>query len=326
MAVLRQAPDGTAALWARSASRLVKRWQFPRQGVEAPQATRRARRPAATLAVREVTVTFGGVTALDQVSFEVTPGEVVGLIGPNGAGKTTLLDVVTGFTSSRSGSVTFDGTPIDGWSVERRARAGIVRSWQAVELFEEMTVRGTGGSITVAGTQSREGAIVDRIAAYTTSTGGKAPPAAAARLHDARAAGFNVLLAEHRRAWAQRWEDADARLDGAPSLQRAVRLALYHLMGSVADHGEAALRILDGGDPVDLLFSDVVMPGGMTGDEVARAARALRPGLKVLLTSGFAKASMQTGPRSDDFKHLLAKPYRKTDLAAKLRAVLDEDS
>ena len=75
------------------------------------------------------------------MSFKVEPGEVVGLIGPNGAGKTTLLDVVTGFTAARSGSVRFDGDAIDGWSVERRARAGIVRSWQAVELFEEMTVR-----------------------------------------------------------------------------------------------------------------------------------------------------------------------------------------
>jgi ABC-type branched-subunit amino acid transport system ATPase component len=65
----------------------------------------------------------------------------VGLIGPNGAGKTTLLDVVTGFTSASRGEVRFDGARIDGWSVERRARAGIVRSWQAVELFEEMTVR-----------------------------------------------------------------------------------------------------------------------------------------------------------------------------------------
>ena len=91
--------------------------------------------------MRDIAVNFGGVVALDHLSFTVEPGEVVGLIGPNGAGKTTLLDVVTGFTAPTVGSVRFGDEIIDGWSVERRARAGIVRSWQAVELFEEMSVR-----------------------------------------------------------------------------------------------------------------------------------------------------------------------------------------
>jgi sulfate-transporting ATPase len=91
--------------------------------------------------VSDVVVRFGGVVALDRVSFSVEPGEVLGLIGPNGAGKTTLLDVVTGFARQQGGTVRFDGAAIDTWNVERRARAGIVRSWQAVELFEEMTVR-----------------------------------------------------------------------------------------------------------------------------------------------------------------------------------------
>jgi CheY-like chemotaxis protein len=88
---------------------------------------------------------------------------------------------------------------------------------------------------------------------------------------------------------------------------------------------EVALELLRGGEPVDLLFSDVVMPG-VTGDQLAKAARALRPGLKVLLTSGFAKSSMQSGPRPEEFRNLLSKPYRKSELAAKLRAVLDGDA
>ena len=66
---------------------------------------------------------------------------MVGLIGPNGAGKTTLLDVITGFTRQQSGRVLFDGMDVSTWSPERRARAGIARSWQGVELFEELTVR-----------------------------------------------------------------------------------------------------------------------------------------------------------------------------------------
>ena len=94
-----------------------------------------------TLQLDGITVKFGGVTALDNVSFEVKPGEIVGLIGPNGAGKTTLLDVATGFTRPTTGSMTLDGSPIDDWTAVKRARQGLVRSWQAVELFEAMTIR-----------------------------------------------------------------------------------------------------------------------------------------------------------------------------------------
>jgi sulfate-transporting ATPase len=142
VAVLRQAPDGVAALWSRSAAGITAPFRVPRRRVEeAPVPPRRVRRAPATLEMVDVVVSFGGVVALDGVSFSVEPGEVVGLIGPNGAGKTTLLDVVTGFTPAARGTVRFGGSRIDGWSVERRARAGIVRSWQGVELFEEMTVR-----------------------------------------------------------------------------------------------------------------------------------------------------------------------------------------
>ena len=88
-----------------------------------------------------MSVSFGGVLAVDDVSFDVAPGEVVGLIGPNGAGKTTLLDVITGFTRQGAGTISLDGTDVSRWSPERRARAGISRSWQSVELFEELTVR-----------------------------------------------------------------------------------------------------------------------------------------------------------------------------------------
>jgi ABC-type branched-subunit amino acid transport system ATPase component/branched-subunit amino acid ABC-type transport system permease component len=150
--VLRQAPDGIAALHARGLHRaeerfaplhrVAERLRFPRAIAEEPAAPRTVpRRPAATLAVSDLVVNFGGVVAVDGVSFAIEPGEVVGLIGPNGAGKTTILDVVTGFTTPSSGTVRFGDATIDRWSVERRARAGIVRSWQAVELFEEMTVR-----------------------------------------------------------------------------------------------------------------------------------------------------------------------------------------
>lgn len=91
------------------------------------------------LRVDGLTVRYGGVTAVDEVDFVVEPGRVVGLIGPNGAGKTSVIDAVTGFTRA-AGSVVLDGTDVSAWSVPKRARAGISRSFQSLELFEDATV------------------------------------------------------------------------------------------------------------------------------------------------------------------------------------------
>jgi len=90
-----------------------------------------------------------------------------------------------------------------------------------------------------------------------------------------------------------------------------------------ADGSPAALAILQAGDAIDLLFTDVVMPGGMNGAELARAARLLRPGLKVLLTSGFAGSAAQSGTNAEEFRNRLSKPYRQAELAARVRGVLD---
>jgi sulfate-transporting ATPase len=93
------------------------------------------------LELEGLSVSFGGVTALADVSLHVDSGEVVGLIGPNGAGKSTLIDVVTGMTRPRGGSVTLDGRRLDRLTAAVRARAGLARSFQALELFEDLTVR-----------------------------------------------------------------------------------------------------------------------------------------------------------------------------------------
>ncbi len=87
------------------------------------------------LAAQDVTVDFGGARALDRVSIEVRPGELVGLIGPNGAGKTTLFEVISGFTRPTSGRVSFDGHDITAYPPHRRSRAGIARSFQDAGLF-----------------------------------------------------------------------------------------------------------------------------------------------------------------------------------------------
>jgi ABC-type branched-subunit amino acid transport system ATPase component len=95
----------------------------------------------ATIEARGLRKVFGTTVALDNVDLRVEEGRILGLIGPNGAGKTTLLDVISGFTRQQSGRVLLDDVDVSTWSPERRARAGIARSWQGVELFEELTVR-----------------------------------------------------------------------------------------------------------------------------------------------------------------------------------------
>ncbi|HVW44846.1 MAG TPA: ATP-binding cassette domain-containing protein, partial [Amycolatopsis sp.] len=97
--------------------------------------------PPRTLELRDVSVRFGGVTALDRLSLRVCPGEIVGLIGPNGAGKSTTIDAITGFVPLATGSVHLDDVNLARLSRERRARSGIGRSFQSLELFDDLTVR-----------------------------------------------------------------------------------------------------------------------------------------------------------------------------------------
>ncbi len=87
-----------------------------------------------------LTVRYGGVVAVSDVSFSIGASSFVGLIGPNGAGKTTFIDALTGFTRS-SGAVEFDGEQINGLPSHQRARRGVARTFQSLELFEELTVR-----------------------------------------------------------------------------------------------------------------------------------------------------------------------------------------
>jgi branched-chain amino acid transport system ATP-binding protein len=95
----------------------------------------------ASLEVRDVTVRFGGNVALDMVSLEAEPGCVTGLIGPNGAGKTTLFNVITGLLAPNSGVVILDGSDVTRLSPTKRARRGLARTFQRLELFSLLTVR-----------------------------------------------------------------------------------------------------------------------------------------------------------------------------------------
>ncbi|MGW0043839.1 ABC transporter ATP-binding protein [Rhodococcus sp. NPDC003348] len=118
--------------------------------VVAPQRDIRVEEGSALLRTDGLTVKFGGLVALDDVSFEIRRGEILGLIGPNGAGKTTCFNAITGVYKPSAGSVTFDGRPLTASSPRRFARPratkrneitrlGIARTFQNIRLFGEMT-------------------------------------------------------------------------------------------------------------------------------------------------------------------------------------------
>jgi ABC-type branched-subunit amino acid transport system ATPase component/branched-subunit amino acid ABC-type transport system permease component len=114
---------------------------------EAPtsNATRRGNAAASTLpavpalSIRQVTVRYGGVTAVSNVTFDVPPGTITGLIGPNGAGKTSLLDAISGFAPS-GGDVEIGGISISASRADERSRAGLGRTFQSIELYDDLTV------------------------------------------------------------------------------------------------------------------------------------------------------------------------------------------
>jgi CheY-like chemotaxis protein len=113
-------------------------------------------------------------------------------------------------------------------------------------------------------------------------------------------------------------EDNDA-------VRRVVARQLEELGYSVVTAGNApeALQVLECDEQFDLLFTDVVMPGGMNGFELGREAQTRRPALKVLHTTGFTRPFDDVSDNKDRPPHVLTKPYRKANLAIKLREVLD---
>jgi branched-chain amino acid transport system ATP-binding protein len=97
--------------------------------------------PTALLEVSDVTVRFGGITALDRVSFSVRPGTIAGLIGPNGAGKTTLFNCLSRLYTFSEGRILFEGRPLTEHPAHRIAALGIGRTFQNLALFRTMSVQ-----------------------------------------------------------------------------------------------------------------------------------------------------------------------------------------
>ena len=92
------------------------------------------------LSVSDVTVQFGGVTAVADLSLEVDRGELIGIIGPNGAGKTTLMRVISGLVRPTSGSILLNGQDVTGWTIDRRVRSGLALAQQIVKPLATFTL------------------------------------------------------------------------------------------------------------------------------------------------------------------------------------------
>ena len=139
--------DGVAAEWVNM-SRYIKRmrkWGQPYTIELADVADPgvgsdlHGRVPPRTLTIENLTVRYGAVVAVHDVSYRLEPGTVTGLIGPNGAGKTSLIDAISGFTAA-AGRVRLDDVDLSKQPAVKRARAGVARSFQSLELFEDSTV------------------------------------------------------------------------------------------------------------------------------------------------------------------------------------------
>ena len=139
----------------------------------------------AFLSVRGISVTFGGVAALTQVSLDVRAGEVTGLIGPNGAGKTTLFNVISGLQRPDKGEVQLGGRDVTKLGPHRRARLGLARTFQRLELFGSLSARENvqagldarrdkGGDLTAQGLLHRVGVQADSDRQVSTLPTGEA--------------------------------------------------------------------------------------------------------------------------------------------------------
>jgi branched-chain amino acid transport system ATP-binding protein len=179
------------------------------------------------LRVTGLSVSFGGVRALRDVTLEVREGELVGLIGPNGAGKTTLVDAVSGFVDC-TGRVELSGAGISGLPPHQRARRGLGRTWQSTELFDDLDV---DENLTVA---SRTGSAEEALGLVGMGWAARAMPA---ELSMGQRKLVGVARALAARPTLLCLDEPAAGLDTAESAELGARLR------GLADQGQSMLLI-----------------------------------------------------------------------------------
>ena len=221
----------------------------------APRAT-----PPVELSAEAVTVKFGGLTALEAVDFSVKEGEIVGLIGPNGAGKTTMLNVLTGFIPPTEGVVKLGGEDVSSWSIEKRVRHQVARTFQGARVFGRLTVRenievgavGLGASMKLARQRSDELIETYHLDAYSERLAATLPAGVRRRLGIARAlcSDPRVILMD----------------EPAAGLNEAERKELVRLVSEVRATAGIGIGIVEHSMPVIMELCDriQVLDGGRT--------------------------------------------------------------
>ncbi|MEO5766419.1 MAG: branched-chain amino acid ABC transporter ATP-binding protein/permease [Casimicrobiaceae bacterium] len=243
--VLWLAPGGIAGLLARLTD-ARQRKALPAAAGAAVGAAALPSVSAATLAVRGLGITFGGLRAVDDLGFDAQPGRITSVIGPNGAGKTTAINLIGGFYKPDSGSVTLAGIELAGKPIHVIARAGIARTYQTSQLFGSLTVQenllaGMAGGRPgnpLAGAANGQVHAVDRAAALAAFVGytGDLQLSAGALSHVDR------RLVEIARALA-----ANPKVllldEPAAGLARGDKTQLSTLLRRIADSGVAVVLI-----------------------------------------------------------------------------------
>ncbi len=125
--------DILRSVFLEGAAKPAKRAAAPARPVPPPGAE-------PVLSVQSLTKRFGGITAVNGVTFDLLPGQILGLIGPNGAGKTTIFDLISGLLPADGGRISFRGRDVTSWGADRRAALGLGRSFQDARIFPSLTV------------------------------------------------------------------------------------------------------------------------------------------------------------------------------------------
>lgn len=244
----------------------------------------------AALAVREVTVRFGGVTAVDAVSFDVRPGETVGLIGPNGAGKTTLLNVISRLVPAE-GRIELFGDDVSRLPAYDLAHRGVARTFQIVQPFANLTVRqnvAVAAMFSGSGRAEGEAAVLADEAIVRTGLEVKADRlpsqltlADRKRLELARALAMQprVLLLDEVMAGLNHVEiDKIIALIRDIKAQGTTIIVVEHVMKAIAAISDRIVvlqfgkKIADG--PPDHVFDDPAVVRAYLGDRFARRRAA----------------------------------------------------